>query len=347
MNILYIGRSKLNHSVNAVYIKGLRSNGVAVRELFIGRNEYFDLIKYLFKHKNSFDVVFIGYDSPLLVCLAKLFSTKKVVYNALCSVYERLIVSRELASRFSVKAVYYWLSDLLASHSADLIMVETDRQARYFKKLFFLPKSNVFKAWTGVDDDVFYRNLPAIDKFPVFTTVFRGQFVPESGVECVVKAAKILENEDINFIIHGGGQNTVTVKKLIERTAPKNLKLVTDFLPAEELRNLMQKCHLSLGQLSDHPRLERTIPHKCYESLAMRLPYLTAANKGVLELLEPGKTCVECKPADAEDLAEKILWAKNNPDKLDKIAEDGFQLYKENLRSDILAKNLLDRLIQL
>ena len=114
MKILYISRSKLNHSVNAVYIKGMRANNVDVRELFISRNEYFDLIKYLFKFRSSFDVIFVGYNSPNLVYLAKLFSNRKIVYNALCSVYERMIISRALSPRFSVKAVYYWLSDLLA-----------------------------------------------------------------------------------------------------------------------------------------------------------------------------------------------------------------------------------------
>lgn len=345
MNILYISRSKLGHSVNAVYIKGLRANGVDVKELFVGRNELFELVGYLFKNRNVFDAVFVGYDSPILVCLAKLFSNKKVVYNALCSVYERLVVSRDLASRYSPKAVYYWLSDLAAVHSADLVMVETNEQAKYFKKLFFAPDNKLFRAWTGVEDDTFYYQ-PEINKASVFTVVFRGQFVPESGVEYAIKAAKLLEKENINFVIHGGGPNTGKVKKMIEKLGLKNLELKTDYLPTEQLRSLIQKCHLSIGHLSDHPRLERTIPHKCYESLALQMPYLTATHKGISELLKEGETCIFCQSANPESLAEKILWARNNPTELNRIAENGHQLYNQNLRSNILAKNLLSRLIE-
>ena len=174
--------------------------------------------------------------------------------------------------------------------------------------------------------------------------MFRGQFLPESGVEYVVRAAKILENENINFVIHGGGQNDDKIKKLIEELRPGNIKLMIDFLPAEELRTLMQKCHLSLGQLSNHPRLKRTVPHKCYESLAMKLPYLTASNIGVLELLTPDETCLTCNPADAGSLAKKILWAKNHPREIEMIAENGYQLYQTKLKSNILARNLLDRI---
>lgn len=282
----------------------------------------------------------VGYDSPQLVIFCRLFTRKKIIYNALCSVYERLIVSRALTRSFSPRAIYYWLIDFLAVNLANLVMVETDSQVDYFRKLFWAKQKKLFRAWTGVDEDIFYYNR-YIKKPPIFTVIFRGQFLPESGVEYVVQAAKILENESINFIIHGGGQNINKIKKLIEELRPKNIKLMTDLLSAEELRILMQKCHLSLGQLSNHSRLERTIPHKCYESLAMRLPYLTAVNKGILELLKGGETCITCEPENAESLAEKILWAKDHPQELERISEKGHLLYKDKLSPRILAKKLL------
>jgi len=343
MNILYLSKSKLKHSVNAVYIKGLEQNGIDVIGFCSSRKGiegYFDAVKFLRKKRKSASNIIVGYDSPGFVMLAKMVGRKRVIYNALCSVYERLVVSRELARPFSPKAFYYWLLDFLAVHSADLVMVETNNQAEYFKKLFWVKEKKLFRAWTGVDEDIFYHNAYT-EKFPVFTVIFRGQFLPESGVEYAIKAAKILENENINFIIHGGGYRTAEIKKLIEELKPKNLSLMTDLLSSDELRTLMQKCRLSLGQLSAHPRLDRTIPHKCYESLAMKLPYLTAANKGVLELLKDGETCVICEPANVESLAEKILRAKNNRQELERIAENGHQLHKNDLRSKILAQKLL------
>ena len=51
MKALYLSRSKLTSSVNAVYIKGLRANGVEVDEMFVRRNEFFNLIKYLLENR--------------------------------------------------------------------------------------------------------------------------------------------------------------------------------------------------------------------------------------------------------------------------------------------------------
>lgn len=340
MKALYLSRSKLTSSVNAVYIKGLKANGVEVEEMFVRHNEFFTLIKHLVSRRKSSDIVFVGYDSPVLVPLAKIFSNKKVVYNALCSVYERIILSRRLASKYSIKAIYYWLSDFWAVHLADLTMVETRSQADFFKKLFKISDKKLFVAWSGVDEDNFKHN-PEIEKFPAFTVLFRGAFMPEAGVEYVVQAAKALENEGIKFVIQGGGLFSDKVQKMIEELNPSNLELQSDFLPYEELRLLMQRCHLSLGQLSDHPRLSRTIPHKCYESLAMKLPYLTAANRGISELLKSGTNCLTCNRADAQSLAEKVLWAKNNQEELAQIAEAGYKLYIEKLTPKILAGYLL------
>lgn len=341
--ILYLSHSRLKNSVNAVYIKGLVESGKNVEAYSIKKSfsGYFSALKRILKIKP--DVLIIGYDSPQLVIFCRLFTRKKIVYNALCSVYERMIVARELYSKFSLYAIYYWFLDFFAVKAADLVMLETDSQISYFAKLFKVSGKNLIKAWTGVDEDIFFYN-PSVTKFPTFTVLFRGSLMPEAGAEYVVQAAKILEKENIKFIMLSGGLLLDKINKLVEELKPTNLEFRSDLLPIEELRTLMQKCHLSLGQLSDHPRLERTIPHKAYESLVMHLPYLTASNAGILELLTAGETCITCGPADAQSVVEKILWAKNNPQELERIAKNGHQLYQEKLRPAILARNLLAKL---
>lgn len=345
MNINYYSSSRLNNSVNAVCIKALRANRCNVNDIYVGDNfkEYWRMVRDMMKN-NSTEFVFIGYDSPKLVIIARIFTRKKIIYNATLSVYERLIISRELASQLSVKAVYYWLLDFVAVHFAGLVMVETNQQADYFKKIFKVSRKKIYRNWIGVDGDSFFYNS-TLPKFDVFTVLFRGAFMPEAGVEYAIKAAKILEDENIRFIIIGGGILLEKTKELVERLKSANLELITDFLPQEKLREIMQSCHLSLGQLSDHNRLMRTIPHKAYESLAMKLPYLTASNSGVLELLIPNKTCLTCNPADVKSLVEKILWVKNNYPMAEKIAENGHKHYQDKLKSNILGKNLLDRIM--
>lgn len=354
--ILYLSHSRLQNSVNSVYINGLLKAGEDVKSFKIPKSfsGYLNVLKMV-KERNP-QIIMVGYDSPQLVTFCKLFTPllllragftgKKIVYNALCSVYERLVVSRDLASRLSPKSAYYWFIDFAAVHLADLVMVETDSQKNYFQKLFKVKRNKLFRAWTGADERIFFHD-PAIKKFPVFTVLFRGALMPESGAEYVVQAAKILEDEDLEFIMQSGGIGLDRINNLIRKLKPKKLNLRSDFMPEGELRVIMQSSHILLGQLSDHSRVERTIPHKAYEALALGVPYLTAANKGVLELLKAGDTCITCEPANAESLAEKILWVKNNPREIEKVAENGYRLFRNELTVEKLGRMLKSRLDKL
>ena len=344
--ILYLTSTRPDYSLNAVLVKGLRENGVEVKEFYIqkpgisGWREAYSLYRL---NAEMIDALLIGYNSQFLAIGLRPFCRHKMVYNAVLSEYERMIISRAAAARFSLKAIYYWLLDFLATHSADLTIVESDQQQLFFRKLFKISGRKVFRNYIGVPEEKFYHD-PALSKSDTFTILFRGQFMPEAGIECVIEAAKRLESEKIKFLIIGGGIGLEKVKELIDKLNPTNLVLITDFLPDDKLRETMQRCHLSLGQVSGHERLNRTIPHKTYESLALKLPYLTAANPGILELLTPNKTCLTCSPAEAQALAEKILWAKNNYQIAANIGENGYQLFKTKLRAKQLAWNLIDQI---
>lgn len=348
MKILYVGFNELYHTADKVYLRGLRSNGVEVVECFLperGIKRYVRLLSCFLRHRRSVDCFIVGYASPQAVVLLRLLTFKKIIYNAVSSEYERMVVSRGLAKPFSVKGFHYWLLDFQASHCASLVMLESQHQVDYFRSLFKISAKKCLLAWTGVDERIFYFD-DKVAKFSQFTVIFRGRLLPESGAEVVVRAAKKLENQEIKFLMVANGFWLKKIQALVDELKPTNLKLITEHLSDEELRVLMQQSHLSLGQLSDHPRLERTVPHKAYESLALKLPYLTGRNPAIMELLKEGETCLACKPADADDLVKKIIWAKDHEAELTAIAERGYELYRASLTAQALAGRLLKKVTE-
>jgi glycosyltransferase involved in cell wall biosynthesis len=343
MTILYIAFARPKYSIDGVYIKGLRDNNVTVKVYSFEERGFRRLVKVataFWHNKKKTDLIVAGFATPQAVILLRLLTGKKIIYNALCSEYERKIVSRQLAKPISFKAFYYWLLDYLASHSAWLVMLETEEQIDYYCKLVKMRRKKALMAPLGVNDEIFSYS-PNLAKFKQFTVVFRGRLLPESGAEYVVRAAKKLDKERVKFIMLVAGMGLTKLKSLMADLKPKNLQLIADRLSDQEMTELMQKCHLSLGQLSDHSRLSRTIPHKAYESLALKLPYLTARNSAVMKVLKENKTCLACNPADDADLAAKILWAKSNSKKLNDIGQTGYNFYFKNLTPKKLAQNIL------
>ncbi|HEY4475068.1 MAG TPA: glycosyltransferase [Candidatus Paceibacterota bacterium] len=346
MKICYFTLTKDVPTRDAVYLNGFRQNGVEIVECKDNSPSWRKFLVLYKKHhllKNDYDILFIGYTAHILVPFTRLVSRKKIVFNALGSLYEGKIISRGQKGLFGLKSVYCWLIDFLAFHSASLSLVETNEQKKYLTKKFFLPDKKITRAWTGVEETIFFHNS-TIKKLGIFTVSFRGVFMPESGIEYAIEAANILKNKNINFRIIGHGIEADKVKNLIEKYQLANIEWITEKLVAVELAEKIQECHLSLGQLSNHERLQRTIPFKAFESIAMKIPYLTARNPGILELLKENETCFCANPADPEDLAKKIIELKNNPTMTANVAENAYQLYRRELRPEQLARHLLNSL---
>jgi glycosyltransferase involved in cell wall biosynthesis len=289
----------------------------------------------------------VGYPSQVAVPLAKLISRKKVVLDALASLYEGEIVSR---GGGVFKAWKTWLVDFSAYFFADLILVESNAQIDFFVKSFFVSEKKLRRVFTGASDKLFFPDSNVV-KRALFTVVFRGQFLPEAGVDTILESAKILQEkntlENIQFLFMGKDFGHKKLSEKIKELDLKNVEVVSSFLSFQEIREKMLACHVSLGQFGKHERLDRTIPHKAFETLALCLPYITARSKGVLELLTDRENCLMTHVADSKDLVEKILELKRNPDLANKIAGAGLALYKEKLTPKVLAKQIITEISNL
>ncbi len=341
MKFLYINtRNIFPHDRHI--IDGLKENGHKVIELeenSPGMKKYSNLAKYLKREVVKYDAIFVGFTSPFFVPIARIFSKNRIIYNATSSQYEGNIVSRGI-SPFSFEAMKWWLIDFISFHLASLVLLESPSQIKYIGRNWLVKRNKLILSWSGLNEKEYYYE-PNVSKYSKFTVLFRGRFLPESGIDTVIKVAKILEDSDIAFLIIGHGFSYRLVNTLMDELKPKNIVMINHSLPIDELRKKMQASHISLGQMADHPRLERTLPCKSFESLAMRLPYLTARNKAVLELLKEDETCLCSKPGDPRDLADKILFLKNRPEILELVAKNGYEFYRQNLTSKILADNLI------
>jgi glycosyltransferase involved in cell wall biosynthesis len=319
-------------SRNKIYAEGLRANGYTVltcTDRSRGLKKYWQLYKKHKEYKGKYDILVVGYGGHVVVPFAKLISDKPVVFDALCSFYETEILSRDALKEIPFRRAYVRFIDWMTTRFADKILVESEAQKEYFYTKLGVRREKLITVYTGVDDTVFKID-DRVSKFEKFTVLFRGRIMSEAGVPTIIRAAKLLEGEHINFLIVGHGCNEAMqeFESTLKIVAPKNLTYIGTKLSFEELVSYMQKSHVSLGQFAKHERLERTIPHKAYESLALGLPYITARVGGVSEIFEEGKHCLMVHPEDPEDLAKNIRALYNNADLREMLSHEGYALYK-------------------
>jgi glycosyltransferase involved in cell wall biosynthesis len=191
--------------------------------------------------------------------------------------------------------------------------------------------------YTGLDESEFTPKVSIANKHKTtFKIVFRGKNNDEAGLEILARATEILADEDISFeVISNVGESDM---KFSART-----HVVGDFFKSKNLiASLLKDADLSLGQLSGHKRLRRTIPHKAFESAFLGVPYLTARSSGILEIFQENVEIFCFDPGSEEDLAAKIRFLKSNR-KL--LAESGTKMkekYSKKLSQEILAQELME-----
>ncbi len=242
----------------------------------------------------------------------KIISRKKVILDAGWSLTDGQL-SRTKAIRDLPKIIRTFLIDIAAFHCADLIVVESQNQANRTSRLFGVSKNKIQVNFTGLDEQLFKANLETSGKIVLLdkklsamnaelAVLFRGKINNESGIEYILEAAKILENQ-VAFILVCGKNDQV-------KNLPLNTLLLSN-VTNDEMKAIYERSDIALGQLSTNPRLSYTIPHKAFEAGFFAMPYVTTDSVGIRELYS-SNSAVLLTDNSGSNLASEILKLKDS-----------------------------------
>jgi len=299
------------------------------------------LVKYA--QVKDHDVMIVGYngyfDLPLAKLLAKL-RRKPLIFTPLFPLYETLIEDRKYVAKASVKSKIIHKIDGVGGWLADVIIVESDEYIRYYHEEFGVPKEKFSKVPLGADETNFFpRTTPKAVSDQV-KVLFYGKFIPLQGIQYIVKAAKLLENDtNIVFEIIGSGQLSEEIHTLAQKLDVKNISFI-DWVEYKTLPLHVHHADISLGIFGDTPKALRSIPIKVYEALSMQKPVITGDSPAAREVLTDKENAVLCQMANAEAIAEAIVLLKNDRNLRENIAKEGHKLYHNRLSSTCIARDL-------
>lgn len=315
-------------------------------------NRLLDYTKLLKKHQTlRYDVIILGargvyYGQPL-VPFIKRMTKKPVVFDAMLTLYETLVVDRKYVDNKSVKAKLLYLLDYNALYNANLILSDTRTHVKYYSDFYNIEFSKYRRVLVGSPYEFIYprRTKKEDDRFLV---TFWGGFIPLQGVKYIIRAAKLLENnKDVKFELRGFGQTHSEALRLSRSLRVKNVTFVPKWIPYNELPNYISKADICLGIFGETNKAQRVIPNKAVEALAMKKPLITGDSPAAREILKDEENCVLVPMADPQALAEAILTLKEDKKLRDTIAENGYRLFKEKLSPRAIGKELKSVLIEL
>ena len=342
MTIGYFGNYNSSHPRNKIFLKCLAAAGFNVVEINHrepGLRKYISLISELRARRNEMDALMVGFPGQQAMIIANFFFRKPIIFNALLSLYDAVISDRKRYGRFSFRALYFWLLDYIAFRLPDVLLFDCNAYIDYAVKEFDVARRKCKRIFLGADEGVF-QPLDIPEK--PLEIHYYGSFIPTHCVDTIVKAAKILENEGIRFILSGHGQCYADTLKLAKELSVKNVEFIDRLANAAELNEFINSSWITLGIFGQRPRTDRIIASKVFEALQCGKVVITSRTSAGKELLEDNQSALFVKPNDENDLAEKILALKRDESLRRQIAVGGKEQYDSKSSMKVIIRHLQD-----
>lgn len=331
MKILYVAGREASYSRTRIILRALTDMGHEVITVLPPDRSFSNYPRLLWKTLLAAprcDVVLTGFYGQLITPVIRLLTWKPIVFDMYITTYDTMVFDRAKATAGSFMAWLYGMSDRLSYKAANISILDSYHVIEHFKRTFDLDGKKLRRLFLAVDDKAIYPRA-ASEKSSDFLVHFHGEYTPFHGVRHILRAAKLLENEGVRFQIVGKGITYEEDMALARDLNLKNVRLI-DSVSYDQLGVLMSNADVCLGIFGENTRASLVMTNKVVEGIGMAKPMITQRNAPVQELLQHGESVYLVDAANPQALADAILVLKNDPELRQRIADNGYQAFKDH-----------------
>lgn len=269
------------------------------------------------------DVVFVGYLGQLDVLVAWPLCRLRhqtIVWDAFISLYDTVVDDRKMVGKGSIPARLLWAWEWLACRAADVVVLDTEAHAAYFRSTFHLADDKTAVVFVGAEPDAFApgvdAGVAATDLSGPITVLFYGQFIPLHGIATIIEAARRSDPAEVRWVLIGTGQETARVQRMLDEHPIAHLTWIP-WVDYDALRAQIAAADVCLGIFGDSDKAGRVIPNKVFQILSVGKPLITRDSDGIRELVDddsPGVYLVP--PADPAALLGAIARFRDERSRL-------------------------------
>lgn len=293
--------------------------------------------------KIDFDVIHsYDYDTLPAGVWLKWFKGKKLIYDALelfCSYTSNETVNRGMS-----------LIERMNLPSINALIYTNEERLKIFDK-----RTNINRKLNG--KIAIIHNYPELGlesgKRDKETNLYQDQIIFQynGGVKKdrnllnILKAFKEIKNEKILFTIIGNHQNEYgdVLKDYVKNNGMENMVKFHDFIPLQELLDLLKKTHIGfVPLLKDSLNNLIPEPNKLYN-------YFATGNLAVVEdtpylqkIVQKQDLGITCNFSNVQEIKNSIEWVIHNPEKVNKIIDRAYNMYINSYNWNSQEKKLIE-----
>jgi hypothetical protein len=298
-------------------------------------------LKKALKQENTYAVVLSP--SQIILPIIRLLCGVKVYLDAGWTLTESSLARN--AGVWTI--VKNFAIDFVAMQMASLVFMESNAQINWTVKKFLLRRHKFRRLFTGCNESYFGEEEASNsllaelrEKATKFNKVvlFRGKWNAESGISQIIDASRHPNLRNVLFLV-------VTDRLPEKTTQESNLVIIGSFVSIDTIRGIYQLCDISLGQLSNHPRLKNTIPHKAFEAAYFGKPFICMDSQPMRELFPIGNEVCFIADSRNETIINIIDTLVKDPNKLKELSRNIRESYKRNASQALLQQEFVDSVL--
>lgn len=267
---------------------------------------------------------------------------KTLIYDHMMSPYDSLLNERKTIREGSLLEKFVFLYEQTILKIADVILADTNEHKQFFQNKFGIQPEKVHAVPVGTDEELFTGEAPPAPemKDSPFRVFFYGTFLPLHGIDIILNTARALKDMPIVFRIVGG--EAKNAEKCRAKISSENLNNIdySEWIDFKELPSCIMEADLCLGgPFGNTGQAQRVVTGKTSQFLAMAKPTVVGRIPEDCGFIDR-ENCLLVNQGDEKDLAEAILWAYENREKLADIGLKGYDLYKTRFSTESIANRL-------
>jgi len=219
----------------------------------------------------------------------------------------------------------------------DKIITVSNSTKKSLVEYYGVKEDKICVVYAGVDLK-FIDSVKVNEKYQN-TIIFVGRLAPHKHVDHLLKLVKSLKKDipSIKLIIVGIG---VEKENLINLTQEYGLKKQVQFLENLDYHELISE--MKKSNVLALPSTREGFGMVLAEANACKIPVVTYASGGVVEVIEDGFTGFLVEPSNVKSLENNIKFLLTNPSKRDNLGENGRKLIEKSFTWDKNVKDIIN-----
>ena len=210
-------------------------------------------------------------------------------------------------------------------------------------KKYRMPLRRIKVINNPVDMNIFVpKNGDNYDK----TVLYCGRLEIRKGVHTLARAIPIILQKipDVKFVFVGHNPTSpsqnIVKEELLNILQTKGIRGQVKFLDRikrDQLIDYYQKCSVCVV-----PSVWENFPYTCLEPMSCAKAVVASRTGGIPEIIEDGISGLLFNPSDEKELAKKVTWLFERPDRLKTFGKNARVKIENSFHKDIIVKKTLD-----